>query len=250
MGSTALSTNLHSNKQSNITTQRMPKRRKILEKKKAVDELIKAASAVKDHLASFPSFRQFDTNGLSVYLESGRGDKLTSSLKRRLQNLLKDNMERHYGPEWAAEEKVKRWEMVTPEARHILLYEASHNEEKVILDRDDSLVGFVHYRFTLEEGLPVLYVYEIQLESRVQGKGLGKFIMELLELIACKNCMSSIVLTVQKANVVAMNFYTSKLRYAISSISPSRVDPLIGAQKNYEILCKAFDNEAKAILEA
>ncbi|XP_043806053.1 N-alpha-acetyltransferase 40 isoform X2 [Manihot esculenta] len=190
----------------------MPKRREILERRKAFDELIKAASSVKDHLASFPPFRHFDSNGLSVYLESGRGDKISSSLKRCLQNLLKDNMERHYGPEWAAEEKVKRRELVTPEARYIFVYEASSNEEKVILDGEHSLVGFVHYRFTLEEEMPVLYVYEIQLESRAQGKGLGKFLMQLLELIARKNCMSAVVLTVQKANVVAMNFYTSKLR--------------------------------------
>jgi GNAT superfamily N-acetyltransferase len=48
------------------------------------------------------------------------------------------------------------------------------------------LVGFVHYRFVLEEDVPVLYVYELQLESRVQGKGLGKFLMEHIELIAQK----------------------------------------------------------------
>lgn len=95
-------------------------------------------------------------------------------------------MERHYGPEWAAEEKVKRRELVTPEARYIFVYEASSNEEKVILEGEHSLVGFVHYRFTLEEEMPVLYVYEIQLESRAQGKGLGKFLMQLLELIARK----------------------------------------------------------------
>ncbi|CAN6859526.1 unnamed protein product [Brassica oleracea] len=35
----------------------------------------------------------------------------------------------------------------------------------------DQIVGFVHYRFTLEEEIPVLNVYEIQLESQIQGKG-------------------------------------------------------------------------------
>jgi GNAT superfamily N-acetyltransferase len=59
------------------------------------------------------------------------------------------------------------------------------------------LVGFVHYRFVLEEDVPVLYVYELQLESRVQGKGLGKFLMELIELIAQKvlNYFSQLTLT-------------------------------------------------------
>ncbi|RVW14212.1 hypothetical protein CK203_042090 [Vitis vinifera] len=38
-------------------------------------------------------------------------------------------------------------------------------------------------------------------------------------------------------------------RYTIASISPSRVNPLIGVDSSYEILCKAFSDEAKAKLE-
>lgn len=33
--------------------------------------------------------------------------------------------------------------------------------------------AYVHYRWEDEEGRPVLYCYEIQLEPRVQRKGLG-----------------------------------------------------------------------------
>lgn len=39
-----------------------------MEKKKAVDEAVKAASAVKDHLSSFPPFCQYDRNGNHSYL--------------------------------------------------------------------------------------------------------------------------------------------------------------------------------------
>ncbi|XP_024437908.2 uncharacterized protein LOC7485183 isoform X2 [Populus trichocarpa] len=238
---------------SNIVSSRekRAKRREILEKKKAIDELIKAASSEKDHLVYFQPFCHYNRNGLSVFLESGSGDKLSSSVKRYIQNLLKVNMEVAFGPEWSSEEKVKCRDMVASEARYIFVHEApnaSVDEISMKLDKSP-LVGFVHYRFTLEEDIPVLYVYEIQLESHVQGKGLGKFLMQLIELIARKSCMGAVVLTVQKANAVAMNFYRSKLRYTISSISPSRVDPLMGLEKSYEILCKAFDHEAKVILE-
>ncbi|KAJ0048423.1 hypothetical protein Pint_16881 [Pistacia integerrima] len=65
------------------------KRREILEKKKAIDQLIKAAYAQNDHLDSFPPFRHFQRNGVCVHLESGRGDKLSSSEKHYIQNLLK-----------------------------------------------------------------------------------------------------------------------------------------------------------------
>ncbi|KAK9278905.1 hypothetical protein L1049_028486 [Liquidambar formosana] len=238
------------------------KRKEILEKKKAIDELIKAASAENDHLASFPPFRCYDRNGLSVHFKSGRGDKLPSPSKQYIQSLLKLNMEGPFGSEWPTEEKVKCREMVSSEARYIFVHEATNtdaNEISTLLPRERNftgssedkgpIVGFVHYRFTLEEEIPVLYVYELQLEPRVQGKGLGKFLMQLIELIARKNCMGAVVLTVQKANMSAMNFYISKLRYNISTISPSKVDPLIGIEKSYEILCKAFNHEAKAILE-
>lgn len=225
------------------------KRKEALEKKKAVDEAIRSASAQKDHLASFRPFSQYERNGLSVYLESGSGDQLSSPMKQYIQKLLKVNMEGPFGPEWPTEEKVKRREMVAPEAQYIFVHDTPKTSPASThwAGDGDPVVGFVHYRFVVEEEIPVIYVYELQLEPSVQGKGLGKFLMQLIELIARKNHMGAVVLTVQKTNVLAMNFYMSKLRYMISSISPSRVDPLL--EKNYEILCKAFDQEAKAKLE-
>ncbi|XP_028959949.2 uncharacterized protein LOC126624940 isoform X2 [Malus sylvestris] len=237
-------------------------RKEIIEKKKAMDALLKAASAEKDHLSAFPAFRRYQTNGLSAFLESGRGDKLASSVKHYIQNLLKANMEGLYGSEWPVEERVKRREMVAPEARYIFVREASNasaSEMSTMSEQESTsascvekrgpMVGFVHFRFVIEEELPVLYVYELQLEPHVQGKGLGKFLMQLIELIARKNQMGAVVLTVHRSNSVAMNFYLSKMRYIISTISPSQVDPLIWIEKSYEILCKAFSDEAKAILE-
>ncbi|OMO50231.1 hypothetical protein CCACVL1_30563 [Corchorus capsularis] len=159
----------------------------ILERKKTIDQLIKAASAQIDHLDSFPPFRCFNRNGLCVRLESGRGDKLSPYLKQCIQNLLKANMEAPYGSQWAVEEKVKRREMVAPEARYIFLHSnANEMEDSANLQNPGPSLGFIHYRFTLEEDIPVLYLYEIQLDSSVQGKGLGKFLMQLIELIARK----------------------------------------------------------------
>ncbi|KAK3155408.1 hypothetical protein QOZ80_2BG0202930 [Eleusine coracana subsp. coracana] len=201
-------------------------RKEILERKKTIDELIRKAVAVKDHLAQFPSFHKYQRNDISVYLESGRGDQLTLPMRKYIPNLLKVNMEKPYGPEWPSEEKVKRRQMVAPEARYL----------------------FVKQQFVLEEELPVVYVYELQMEPSAQGKGLGKFMMQLIEEIACESQMGAVMLTVQKANTLAMTFY-NKLGYVISSTSPSRVDPQIGLEKSYEILCKAFDPEAKSKLE-
>lgn len=94
-------------------------------------------------------------------------------------------MEGPYGSEWPTEEKVKRREMVAPEARYIFVREGEPPNASATEDKAP-IVGFVHYRFTLEEEVPVLYVYELQLEPRLQRKGLGKFLMQLIELIARK----------------------------------------------------------------
>lgn len=108
-------------------------------------------------------------------------------------------MEGPYGSEWPAEEKVKRREMVAPEAHYVFVRNTSNASSGEFLTTSECektsascveergpIVGFVHFRFVIEEELPVLYVYELQLEPRVQGKGLGKFLMQLIELIACK----------------------------------------------------------------
>ncbi|XP_027359165.1 N-alpha-acetyltransferase 40 isoform X2 [Abrus precatorius] len=208
------------------------KRSEVLAKKKAVEELIKEAHAEKDHLASFPTFRDFHKNGLSMCLKSGHGSKLSSSVKHYVQSLLKLNMEGPYGSEWPEEEKVKRREMIAPEAHYIFVHEVAHSNfdemTKMVIAEETStccledsgpLVGFVQYRFILEEEIPVLYVYELQLEPRVQGKGVGKFLMQLLELMVQKNCMGAVMLTVQKANVLAMDFYINKLSLVANWLS-------------------------------
>ncbi|KVI07829.1 N-alpha-acetyltransferase 40 isoform X1 [Cynara cardunculus var. scolymus] len=226
-----------------------PTRAQIMQRKKRIDQLLRSAySPDKDHLIEFSHFRHYNTTGLSLVLESGRGDKLSSNLKQYIQKLLKVNMEGPYGAEWPAEEKVKRKEMSSSEALYIFVRKVASTPD----DAEASIIGFVQYRFTIEEEIPVLYVYELQLEPTYQGKGIGKFLMQLVELIACKNCMGAVVLTVQKRNSSAINFYLNKLRYNVSTISPSKVYQLIGVigeEKSYEILCKTFDHEAKVVLE-
>ncbi|XP_078433574.1 acyl-CoA N-acyltransferases (NAT) superfamily protein isoform X2 [Wolffia australiana] len=222
--------------------ERKIKRKEILERRKAINEVVKAAYAVGDHLSSFPAFLKYQRNGLSLFLESGSGSGLSIPIKQYIQSLLKVNMEKRYGNEWSTEEKVKRREMVDPEACYIFIREEENQTHPI--------VGVVNYRFTIEEDLPVLYVYELQLEPHVQGKGLGKFLMQLIELIALKSKMAAVMLTVQKSNEPAMKFYLCKLRYQISKISPSKVDPLSEAEASYEILCKVFNAEAKPKLEA
>ncbi|EPS70171.1 hypothetical protein M569_04588, partial [Genlisea aurea] len=206
-------------------------RKEVLDLKKARASAIRAALSIDDHLSDFSNFRCYRRNGLHMYLKSGTGAKLTSRTKASIKSLLKRNMEGPYGSEWPYEERIKHREMVSVEARYIFVYEFSEEKPKEVLEseglkktstRDETIAAFVHYRFVFEEEVPVVYVYELQLEQRVQGKGLGQFLMQLIELIAQKNGMGAVMLTVQRTNLLAMRFYIDKLQYQVSSISPSR----------------------------
>ena len=66
----------------------------------------------------------------------------------------------------------------------------------------------------------MLYVYEIQVETSCQGKGLGKFLMKMIELVAFQLGMSMVMLTVMQENLAALRLYTS-LGYTQYSSSPS-----------------------------
>ncbi|KAJ8957675.1 hypothetical protein NQ318_017567 [Aromia moschata] len=57
---------------------------------------------------------------------------------------------------------------------------------------DGTYLGFSHFRFDMDEGL--------ELEPFVQRKGLGKFMMQVLELMGFKNNMKKVVLTILKNN--------------------------------------------------
>lgn len=48
----------------------------------------------------------------------------------------------------------------------------------------------------------MLYVYDIQLEPEAQRKGLGKFMMQLMELIARRAQMEWVMLTVLKVRKI------------------------------------------------
>lgn len=97
------------------------------------------------------------------------------------------------------------------------------------------------YRWILEGECTVLYVYELQLTAEYRGKGLGKFVMQLLELLANKHKMQFIMLTVFKNNDGAMRFYLDRLKYSVDETSPSRC--AVDDKSSYEILSKCLDKE-------
>nr|XP_024396997.1 mitogen-activated protein kinase 4b-like isoform X3 [Physcomitrium patens] len=206
------------------------------------------------HTESLGDFFLFSFFFLRFNLNVGSWDRLSSVCfyERTYARAFNEqmNMQVLFGPhEWPAEEKTKQEEMVSHEARFIFV-EQNSTSEASSLDEGDSMVGFVHFKFGLEHDVPVLYVYEMQLKRTVQGVGLGKFLMQLLELVARKNNMKAILVAVHKRNSRALAFYNGSLGYKVATRSSStQKNTQTSTEMNYEILCKTFDLEDTAVVE-
>lgn len=168
------------------------------------------ANAVEDPIAPFPAFRKFDRNGITVTLETKRVDDLDKDTVNWIFQLTSSNMKTLYEQsDWGWSDREKREELTDSRAWYLL----ARTLEGVP-------VAFSHFRFDLEEGDEVLYCYEIQLEKQVRRKGLGKFMMQILELMAHRYDMLKVMLTTFKHNSEAHNFFRTKLKYEVDEISP------------------------------
>ena len=79
----------------------------------------------------------------------------------------------------------------------------------------------VCFRWLIENGEAVLYLYEIQLISSACRMGLGTKLMKLVEKMASKTRMSKVVLTVLVGNTAAIEFYR-KLGYTNNEKMPGK----------------------------
>jgi len=69
------------------------------------------------------------------------------------------------------------------------------------------LQGFLSYMLTTDNGIPVIYVYEVHLQPTAQGQGLGKALMACVDAIGRHESMKKAMLTVFVSNVKAIKFY-------------------------------------------
>ncbi|KAK9829861.1 hypothetical protein WJX72_008317 [[Myrmecia] bisecta] len=199
------------------------------QKSQEITNLVKKANQITDLLNEYAAFRRYERNGLTCELRFYGSEELPKPLLEWAFRLCKTNMQALYEGVWGWGDSQKRQQLSDPGARFLLAFlpaSAGQAEEAV---------AYVHFRFEVENDAPVVYIYELQLEERAQRKGLGQFLMKLVELAARKHHMHWLMLTVMKANTAAMQLYT-KLGYGIDESSPGAVDP--ASQAGYEILSK------------
>lgn len=192
--------------------------------------VLAAANAVEDVMVDFPAFASFARNGVTARVESKHAAQLDDATKDAIVALFEANMKTQYeSSDWGYDAAAKKHELFEDDARYLLA-----------LDVEDcgALLGFIHFRFVDDDDVEVLYVYEIQIAEHAQRRGLGKFLMQILLLVARKQHMKLAVLTVFKSNVSALAFYREKMGFVIDETSPSAC----GDQtQSYEILSKAID---------
>eukprot|EP01118_Nematostelium_gracile_P000005 TRINITY_DN10002_c0_g1_i1.p1 TRINITY_DN10002_c0_g1~~TRINITY_DN10002_c0_g1_i1.p1 ORF type:complete len:225 (-),score=69.13 TRINITY_DN10002_c0_g1_i1:15-689(-) len=200
-----------------------------LEEERKRRDLLARAKAVQDVFVDFAPFRKFDRNGLDLVLEYRTEIVSDPKLLDWTFNLLKENMAEIYdkvGFTGGWNDKKEKRILREDECRYIFAFQKETKEP----------VAFVHLRFDEEDDREVLYCYELQVSSSVRGKGLGKFLMQILELVARKYFMRWIMLTVIKENEGAMRFYKEKMKYVVDEFDPSEEDRDVC----YEILSKSL----------
>ncbi|XP_056639250.1 N-alpha-acetyltransferase 40 isoform X1 [Diorhabda carinulata] len=170
--------------------------------------VVAQANKLEDPLQPFPVFRKFNKNGLEAELFAKKSTNLDEFIKEWSFNLTKKNMQLKYEQcSWGWCDSKKREELFDEAAWYL-----------VAKGLDGTLLGFSHFRFDIDEGQEVLYCYELQLDPSYQRKGLGKFMMQVLELVAFKNSMKKVVLTVLKNNQSSKFF--KALNYELDESSP------------------------------
>lgn len=167
---------------------------------------------------------------LRVRVSCVRATAASNHLRDWAFDLVSQNMRELYeASQWGWSENAKRKELVHRDAWYLVAR----------LEADDSPVGFIHFRFDMDDGMSVLYCYELQLESRVQRRGLGSHLMRLLDQLAAHFRMCKTVLTVFKSNTGALAFYQKALGYRIDETSPP------GDAADYVILSRRTGVPAK-----
>ncbi|XP_063293712.1 N-alpha-acetyltransferase 40 [Pelobates fuscus] len=193
----------------------------------AVCAKVQAANQLGDPLGAFPVFKKYDRNGLNLTIQCCKVADLDEKTLDWAFELTKKNMQLLYEQsEWGWKEREKREEMTDERAWYL-----------IARDELAAPVAFVHFRFDVECGDEVLYCYEVQLEVRVRRKGVGKFLVQILQLMANSTQMKKVVLTVFKHNHGAYQFFRDALQFEIDETSPS-VSGCCSDDCTYEILSR------------
>jgi len=197
--------------------------------------IVKLANDQEDPLTVLPTpFSVYNKNGLDLKLETTRAPELDekfhdwaykcieTTMKPLYDAAYKDHPD--YEEEFGWKTKEKKKELKEDQAWYLI----ARTEE-------GTAVAFVHFRFDMDYDDEVLYCYEVQVEKAYRRKGLGRFMMKLLEMLAIKNDMLKIMVTIFKKDLPEVAFFRESLKFEMDETS--FVDT-VHEQFEYEILSR------------
>jgi len=193
----------------------------------AAQAKVNAANALDDPLSPFTAFQRYYRNGLEIDVTCCKVTSVNEETMDWVFNLTKRNMETLYeSSEWGWRDKDKKEELNEEAAWYLMCK-----------DKDGKDCAFVHFRFDLEEECEVLYLYEVQMEKEVRRKGLGRFLVTVMSLMAKKYELQKVVCTVFQHNHDSMAFFKEKCRFEVDETSP---DAMVDLDEPicYQILSK------------
>lgn len=143
---------------------------------------------------------------------------------------------------WRSGEKKR--EMRLRDLRYVLLVRAQEREQEQGGGGENSgekVCGFLSFMLTWEDGVEVVYCYEIHLEECVRGKGVGGRLMGVLEEVGRRAGVQKAMLTVFRRNEGAVGFYEG-LGYGVDEYSPKpkRLRNGVVKEVDYLILSKSL----------
>lgn len=124
--------------------------------------------------------------------------------------------------------------MRLPDLRYLLVRSAASTPA-------DKVEAFLSFMITYEDGHEVIYCYEVHLSEHLQGCGLGKQLMGIVEDVGREVGVEKAMLTVFLENEGAVKFY-ERLGYGEDDYSPRPRKLRNGVVKkpDYIILSKAL----------
>lgn len=170
---------------------------RILKEQEMKNKIKKAYDRGEEIFLEWKAFNVFQRNGLDLKLRFFKSKDLSPEISQWMFLVTKKNMKKIYEETIGWNDSDKKKEFKESEALFIVAFEQSETQK----EEWKTPVAFVHFRFEIELEKLCLYCWEIQVIEKVQRKGLGKFLMQIIELIARKNEMDWLLLTCQISSI-------------------------------------------------
>jgi len=231
-------------KKDNTKAKEKKAERKAMEKKmNAGVENVKLANSQEDPLSLLPSFTNYNKNGLNLKMETTRGPEVDEKTKEWAYNLLEANMKPVYVATYGEEPEFPEMKWNGKEKREELMDDSAWY--LIARTEDGAPVAFSHFRYDMDYDDEVLYCYEIQVEKKFRRKGLGRFMMKVLELLMIKADMLKIMATIFKKDKSNDGLFKKCLKFETDETSPTDD---VYEQFEYEIISR-FNLKKKKQME-